>query len=260
MSKIFLILAILAAGAAAFVANENKATFAEVHQGNKDLDTEIGQLKRDNSNELVAIDDARSDLATAESSRDDNEASRDYRRQNLTVRTNSIKTKQTELNRVNTEIQEVVTILSRYNLPSPDALNVELEEESAQQVEMQEQIDEKSVIVEGLRADVNDKRGVLTNLRKTLADRNAALGVRSRRASIHAVDPEWGFAIIHTNSAGINAGDRVIVERAGQRVGMLVVKSTDPYKVVGDIVREASVGTTVQPGDAVIFDQKKEES
>ena len=85
MSKIFLILAILAAGAAAFVANENKATFADVHQGNKDLDAEISQLKRDNTAEETAIEDARSELAESVTKRDDAEASRDYRQQNLSV-------------------------------------------------------------------------------------------------------------------------------------------------------------------------------
>ncbi len=260
MSKVFLILAIVAAGAAAFVANGNKATFAEVHESNKDLSAEISQLKRDNSNELVAIDDANSELATAENTRDEAQARRDYSQSNLADRTKAINARKSELNRVNTEIQEVQTILGRYNLPSPDALNASLEEESAKQIELQEQIDEQTIAVEGLRSEVNDKRGVLANLRKTVAERDAEFNVKTRRATIQAVDPEWGFAIIRTNAAGISANDRVIVERGGQRVGMLVVKTVEGSKVVADVVPEASVGVTVQPGDTVIFDKKKQES
>lgn len=260
MSKILLILAIIASGGAAFIANQNKQEFADVHQSNKDLSEEIADLRRENSSQRLVIDDTQAALSTAQNNRDEAQARRDYSQSNLRNRTNEIKSKRDELNEVNAEVQEVVSQLELHNLPSPEALNANLEEESAKQIELQEQIDEQSVLAQGLRQQVNDKRGVLSNLRSTLAERNAAVNARARRATITAVDPEWGFAVIPMNSAGVSAKDRVIVERGGQRVGMLVVKSVKPREVVADIVAGASVGVTIQPGDVVVFEKKKEDS
>lgn len=257
MSKIFLILAIVAAGAAAFVANQNRQESAEVLQANKDLDKQTEQLERDNNSEQLVIDDTRAELATAQNNRDEAQARRDYSRSNLNNRVNEIKSKRDELSEVNSEIQEVVSKLELYNLPSPEALNAQLEEESAKKIELEEQIGEQTVSAQKLRQQVNDKRGVLGNLRDTLAERNAEFNVKARRATITQVNPEWGFAVIPMNATGVSVNDRVIVERGGQRVGMLVVKSVQPSEVVANIVPEASAGVTIQPGDTVIFEKKK---
>lgn len=254
MTKIFLILAILAAAAASFFAWENKEAYAGVHERNTTLTDQIASLKRNNSNEQTAIDDAKAELATAQNQRDEEQARRDYSRSNLATRTREISTKRNELNQINTEIQEVTTILENYDLPTPEALNAALEEASARQIELQESIEEQEILAESLRTQVNDKRGVLTNLRRTLSDRNAAVTQRGRRAQVSAVDPTWEFAIINTNPAGVDVGDRVIVERQGQRVGMLVVRRVDQSQVVADVVSEANGGMRVRPGDTVIFD------
>lgn len=254
MTKIFLILAILAAAVASFFAWDNKQAYAEVHERNATLTTEIVDLKRNNSAEQAAIDDAKADLATAQDRRDEAQARRDYSRSNLATRTREISTKRNELNEVNTEIQEVTTVLNGLDLPTPESLNAALEEASARQIELQESIEEQEILAETLRTQVNDKRGVLTNLQRTLADRNAAVSQRGRRAQVEAVDPTWEFAIINMNPAGVDVGDSVIVERGGQRVGMLMVRRVDQSQVVADVVPEANGSMRVRPGDTVIFD------
>ncbi len=258
MTKIILLLAAIAAGYGAFVANENKSEFLKLHTENKDLESKITRLKGDMRSEEASIGDQESALATAKTVRNDAEARRDFNRREVRSRTNSVNTTRTQLNGVNTEIQEITTILTSSNVPDPDALNSSLEEESTKQVELEQAIEEQESELDGLRAQVNDKRGVLGNLRKTIAEANAAFNRKTRRARITAVDPEWGFAIMNMgNTAGISPNDRVIVERAGQRVGMVVVKTVSGGRVVGNVVPEA--GTTApQPGDTVIFESKKE--
>ena len=147
------------------------------------------------------------------------------------------------------------TILANLDLPNPEALGIELEEGESKKVEMETAVEEQTLLAQSLSTSINDKRGVLKSLKKSVAERAANLGVRSRRGRISAVDPTWDFAVINMgNTAGITPNDRVIVERGGQRVGMLVVKTVEPSKIVANLVPEASQG--VQAGDTVIFQQK----
>ncbi|MFT4640759.1 MAG: hypothetical protein ACI8T1_004091 [Verrucomicrobiales bacterium] len=259
MSKLFLILAILASGAASYVAWENKQTYGEVTDANKSLDKELLGLKEENRSEMAAIDDAKADLAREQDTRDTAEARFNVYSDNLATRTRKIAATRMELNGINGEIQEVVRILDDIDLPSAGDLTTALEDESGKKSEMEAQIDEKSIHADSLRKQVNDKKGVLAALSKSLVEDAASFGVKIKRASISAVDPTWGFAVINTNTAGINVNDRVIVERGGQRVGMLVVKTVEGSKVVANIVPETNTGSTVQPGDSVIFDQGKKQ-
>ena len=257
MSKVFLILAIIAAGAASYMAFENKNAFAEILADNKDAKAAITKLKRSNTTELGKIDNARADLNQAEESRNEAEARRNLKRENLSKRTAAVNTTKGELQKVNLEVQELTTILNNLDLPNPEALNAELETASGEKLELETTIEEQSVLAESLRTAINDKRGVLKSLKQSAADRAANLGVRARRGRISAVDPSWDFAVINIgNTAGISPNDRVIVERGGQRVGMLVVKTVERSKIVANLVPEAGEG--VQAGDTVIFQQKAE--
>ena len=255
MSKVFLILAIIAAGAASFMAFGNKATFTDLLAENKKSKADITKLKRSNSTELGKIDNAKADLAAVEESRNEAEARRNLKRENLNKRSAAVSTTKGELQKVNLEIQELTTILNGLDLPNPEALNSELETASGEKLELETTIEEQSILAESLRTSVNDKRGVLKSLKQSIADRAASLGVRSRRGRISAVDPSWDFAVINIgNTAGVSPNDRVIVERGGQRVGMLVVKSVERARIVANLVPEAGQG--VQAGDTVIFQQK----
>lgn len=257
MSKVFLILAILAAGAASYFAFENKNAYTEVLEENKEVEEQLAKLKRDNSTEIGKIDNAKAELAAAEESRNEAEARATLKRENVSKRDAALNSTRNELQGVNQEIAVLESDLQKLNLPSAEALTVELEEASAKKVEMEAEIEEQTVLAESLRTALNGKRGVLSSLKRSVAERAASLGVKSRRARISAVDPEWGFAVINTsNTAGINAKDRVIVERGGQRVGMLVVERVERSKIVANLVPEAGPG--VQPGDTVIFQQKSE--
>ena len=257
MSKVFLILAVIAAGAASFVAFQNKNTFAEVLDSNKKAKAEITKLKRNNSTELGKIDNAKADLAAVEESRNEAEARRNLKQENFNKRSAAVNSTKEELQKVNLEIREREEVLAGLDLPDPDALNTELEEGESKKVEMEAAIEEKSVLAESLRTSINDRRGVLKSLKQSIAERAANLGVRSRRGRISAVDPSWDFAVINIgNTDGISPNDRVIVERGGQRVGMLVVKTVEPSRIVANLVPEAGQG--VQAGDTVIFQQKAE--
>ena len=257
MSKVFLILAIIAAGAASYLAFENKNAFADVLAENETTSSEISKLKRSNATELAKIDDAKADLAAVEESRNEAEARRNHRQENLGKRTAAVASTKSELQKVNLEVQELTTILKNLDLPSPEALNSELEAASGEKIELETSIEEQSLLAQSLRTAINDKRGVLKSLQQSRAERAASLGVRSRRGQISAVDPSWDFAVINLgNTEGITPNDRVIVERAGQRVGMLVVKTVEPSRIVANLVPEAGEG--VQAGDSVIFQQKSE--
>lgn len=255
MSKVFLILAIIAAGAASYTASENKGAFTDALANNKKAKAEITKLKRNNSTQLGKIDNAKADLAAVEESRDEAEARRNLKRENVSKRSAAVSTTKGELQKVNLEIGEVETILANLDLPNPEALGIELEEGESKKVEMETAVEEQTLLAQSLSTSINDKRGVLKSLKKSVAERAANLGVRSRRGRISAVDPTWDFAVINMgNTAGITPNDRVIVERGGQRVGMLVVKTVEPSKIVANLVPEAGQG--VQAGDTVIFQQK----
>ena len=136
MSKVFLILAIIAAGAASFFALGNKTAFAEVFADNKDTKAKITKVKRNNSTELGKIDNAKADLAAVEESRNEAEARRNLKRENVSKRSAAVSTTKGELQKVNLEIQEIQTVLNGLDLPNPEALNTALEEASGEKLEM----------------------------------------------------------------------------------------------------------------------------
>ncbi len=260
MTKVFLILAILASAAGAFFTWQNKTAFEEVHSENKDLAEETKGLKAKHRKASVVFEDTKAELSTEENAREEASTRVEILRGNLKRRTDRIGAQNAKLRETNTQIDEFNTILGGIGVTNPDELNTSLEEETDKSTDLTAQIDEQKVLIEGLKSQVNDKRGVLSGLRKAIADRAEKFNVKTRRARISAVDPAWSFAVINIgNTAGINVNDRVIVERGGQRVGLLVIKSVERTQIVADIVPGASDGN-VQVGDSVVFDSQDEQS
>jgi len=70
-----------------------------------------------------------------------------------------------------------------------------------------------------------------------------------------AVNPNWSFVVLSIGDRqGVVAGSSLIVKRGGNMVAKLRVTSVEPSTSIADIqVGTSAKGTTVQPGDVVIF-------
>jgi len=80
----------------------------------------------------------------------------------------------------------------------------------------------------------------------------AKMGLTGR---VLEVDPGWSFVVLDVgdrNGAAVNAS--VILSRNGQNIGRAKIKTVEPDRSVANIIPESLPhGTTVQPGDKVVF-------
>ena len=260
MTKIILILTAVAAGAASYKAWGNKQAFAALKAEVESLEQEATNLKNKYNRVDSEFTDTSDELEKQGAARDEEKFRVELSRDKLKSRTNAITETQSEVNAMNGEIDQMKAILANSGVEDPEALQAALVEATDRNTELTTLIDEQTTNLETAQARVNERRAVLANLRKTVQEESAQFNVKTRRATVSAVDPEWNFAVINMgNTEGIGVNDRVIVERGGQRIGMLVVDKVERSQITANIVPEAG-GGDVQPGDSVVFDKKKEES
>jgi chromosome segregation ATPase len=262
MTKIFLLLTAAAAGFAALKAWGNKEEYATLKDEIATLEEDATSLK----NKFKRIDaqytDTADELEKQGAARDEEKFRVELNREKLNSRSSAVATAQGEVNGMKAQIDQMMTIIRRSTGGGSDPAELQAKRESAadQKTELETSIIEQEALLESAKARVNERRAVLAGLRKTISDNAAQFNVRTRRASISAVDLEWNFAEINMgDTKGIDVNDRVIVERSGQRVGMLVVKTVGRGQIIGNIVPEAG-GGAIQAGDSVVFDKKEEES
>ncbi len=260
MTKIFLILTAVAAGGAAFFAWGNKESYATVKSEIETLETEANNLKNKFNRINSQFTDTTDELEKQGAARDEEKFRVELSRDKLKSRVKAIGETQGAVNSMRAEIDQMTAILRNANVGDPAELQQKRSDAADKETELEAAIAEQESLLESAKAKVNERKAVLAGLRKSIAESAAQFNVKTRRASISAVDPEWNFAVINMgNTEGIGVNDRVIVERAGQRVGMLVVKSVDRSQIVGNIVPETG-GGAIQPGDSVVFEKKKEDS
>ena len=102
-------------------------------------------------------------------------------------------------------------------------------------------------------AEAADKKAAA--LEAENARRVAGLAKPGLEGKVLAVNPNWSFVVLSIgDKQGVVAGSSLIVKRGDNLVAKLRVTSVEPSTSIADIqIGTTAKGTTVQPGDVVIF-------
>lgn len=74
--------------------------------------------------------------------------------------------------------------------------------------------------------------------------------------TILAYNPGWNFVVISIgDKQGLKAGKEMVVKRGGQMIGKVKVTAVEPGSSIADVIPGSiAKGSSVQPGDAVVFE------
>jgi hypothetical protein len=105
--------------------------------------------------------------------------------------------------------------------------------------------------------EVKKKEGDVALLGRTAAARNKGINMNSLEATIVAVNPDYGFAVVNAGgNRGVTGDSKLIVKRGAQRVAVLNITSIEGTKTIADIIPDSlSPGLMVAPGDRVIIEK-----
>jgi len=114
---------------------------------------------------------------------------------------------------------------------------------------------EKETLLKTVQAKAEDADKKAATLEAENLRRIAGLNKPGLEGKVLAVNPNWSFVVLSIGDRqGVVAGSSLIVKRGGNLVAKLRVTSVEPSTSIADIQAGTTVkGSTVQPGDVVIF-------
>jgi hypothetical protein len=263
MKPILYIIAILAAGGAAYFSYQNDTNFKE-------------QQKQ----RLTAIEENRNVTATAEKTEGElkNEQgalkTAQDQREEVTQSIAALKSNETGLKR---EVGELDGTLEEQNeeLKSLEKTMEEIKlvlKELGDDVTLDNFVEKINGIEDNkknLERELEDKQTLVAAAEKRLAnnkseanrltdkkiERNARIARNAMESVITAVSPDWGFVVI---GAGANTGftpqTTLLVKRNGKLIGRVRPSAIERTQTVADVIQESlAPGVRLQPGDRVIL-------
>lgn len=151
------------------------------------------------------------------------------------------------------EVQNVLaTIGSDATLETlPDKISL-IEDDK---VKKQAKIDELAELTKAAEKVLAASRADQDRIAKQIIERSSRIRRNSMEASVTAVSPDWGFAVI---GAGANSGftpqTELLVQRDGKQIARAKPSKIEPTQTIVEIdLTSMASGVRVQPGDRVIL-------
>ena len=210
---------------AAAAAAELKAAQEKIASATKDVDkvsTQISELQS-------RLSKATSDQA-------------DLQKQ-LTQKDGDMAQLKTDLAAKDTRIAELETKSSSATQTSPP------------QDDLKKQLTEKEILATSLQTKNKEMETQLSDLRQREALRKAKVMRTGLEGKVLAVNSSWNFVVISLGDRnGVVANSELLINRGGQLIGKVRITSVEPSTSIADIVvNSIRSGTSVQPGDTVIY-------
>jgi len=269
MKAIFHIIAILAAGGAAYYsydhsvkfkeqqsirikANEdNRAVTASAEATEKELKDEQGALKlaQDQREELTQSISAlksnenqlKRELGEIEGLLEEQQAEFDQ-----------LKKTEEEVNRVVESIKEDLNIDGEVNIDTLAGIIGQIEEDKKAR---QKKLEELETLVGAAEKKLAQNNSDADRLTQRKVERNNRISRNAMDAVITAVEQGWGFVVIGAGSnTGFTPQTSLLVKRDGKLIGRVRPSSIEPNQTIAEIDQESLVpGVRLQPGDRVIL-------
>jgi hypothetical protein len=232
------------------VLTDVRSTKAAKHQTIK---TEQGALTGmvDQINQLVA------DVTRVEGELDVEREKQKAQKLKIAQADGEIKRTQDELDANNKRLAEMRIDLD--GLPpdvKPETLQEDLNRIKQAIAELKANAEAKQTEVDTEIAKVKSEQRVVDGLARKRGERQKAFERNSLKATIVAVNSDWGFVVVNAGQPeGIAESTKLIVTRGTQAIGKISIISVSGSRTVANIMPETiSPGYAIAPGDTVILE------
>jgi cell shape-determining protein MreC len=126
--------------------------------------------------------------------------------------------------------------------------------------DQQAQLAEQQTLITKLQADLDSARSQLSTFTKKEQDRLHHRMRQGLQGRVLAVNPAWNFVVLNLGDKnGVVSNAELLVKRGSQFIGKVRVTSVERSTSIADIVANSvPQGTTISPGDDVIYQSSKE--
>lgn len=263
MKAILYVVAILAAGGAAYFTLEHSKKFealqkvrldtiAENKKVSADADVKENELKKERA-VLAAAESKREELTQSITTLKSTGSTLERQAGELDDTLKSQDAEFVELDKTLKEVNEIVKNLG--GDVTLDTLPQKIEEIEEDKKAKQAKVEELQTLVGAAEKLLEKNRAEVDRLVKRKVDRNSRIGRNSMESVVTAVNQDWGFLVIGAGSnSGFTPQTSLIVQRDGRLIGRVQPSSIEPTQTIAEINFESlATGVRIQPGDRVIL-------
>jgi hypothetical protein len=257
--KLLHIVAAIALAAGAFFAVHNRSQFKaariEKSRINKEevtptlakIDDRIGEIDK----EIAAWSDAAKSKDQKQVAFISAQANLKSKTQDAANIEKEIADKTSDVNKLEADLQ---TILQGMSI---DQLTQTIENLTQEVATLKTEAETQAKELELASKNVQEQQVSVGALEKSAAQRSKGISLNSFEATVIAVNPDYGFAVINAGeNRGVAGDSKLIVRRGNQRVGLLNPTTIERNRTVADIVRDSiAAGYSIAPGDRVIVEK-----
>jgi len=263
MKAIFLALAILASGGAAFFSYNQSSKLKEVIATRTQTDEEtdsvgrtLAKIEKEGDAEKAKIREAnvkKDEIAQSVSAL--KSAGSSLKRETATLEAD-LKTQESELGEMNKAIEEINGLVKSLGADvTIDNLASKIQEMQDNKRTKETKLEETKTLAEAAAKAAAESRAEQDRLVKRKLERASSIRRNATESVITAVNPEWGFVVVGAGSnSGFKPQTALLVERDGRYIGKIIPSSVEPTQTIAEIDNASlSTGVRLQPGDRVIL-------
>jgi hypothetical protein len=133
--------------------------------------------------------------------------------------------------------------------------NAPSQTETAPLEDLKKENEELKVLTVSQQAKLKDCSAQLAALRERESQRRSKVMRSGLEGKILAVNSSWNFVVLSLGDRnGVVSNSEMLIKRGSTLIGRVRITSVEPSTSVADIVASSiRPGTTVQPGDSVIY-------
>jgi multidrug efflux pump subunit AcrA (membrane-fusion protein) len=126
--------------------------------------------------------------------------------------------------------------------------------------ETQALIQEQQTLIAKLQSELDSSKAVTKDLETKNKQRELKVLAKGTEGRVLAVNPAWNFVVLNLgDKQGIANNTELLVKRGTRYLGKVRITSVEPSTSIADIVANSMPqGTTISPGDNVIFQGSEE--
>jgi hypothetical protein len=263
MKAILYVVAILAAGGAAYFTLEHSRKFEDLQKirlstikTNKEVSANADVKEKELKDEKAVLANAEQKREELTQSISALKSSGSTMEREVADLDNTLKGQAEEFVELEKTMKEVAEILKSLG----DDINIDNLGDKIQQVEDDKKariakLEELETLVASAEKLLANNRAEVDRLVKRRIERSARIGRNSMESVVTAVNQDWGFLVIGAGSnSGFTPQTSLIVERDGRLIGRVRPSSIEPTQTIAEIdFKSIATGVRIQPGDRVIL-------
>jgi hypothetical protein len=263
MKAILYVVAILAAGGAAYFTLEHSRKFEELQKVRLSTIKTNKEVSANADVKEKELKDEKAVLANAEQKREELtqsisalKSSGSTMEREVADLDNTLTGQKEEFVELEKTMKEVADILKSLG----DDINIDNLGDKIQQIEDDKKariakLEELETLVASAEKLLATNRAEVDRLVKRRIERSARIGRNSMESVVTAVNQDWGFLVIGAGSnSGFTPQTSLIVQRDGRLIGRVRPSSIEPTQTIAEIdFKSIATGVRIQPGDRVML-------